>query len=277
VWVANQLDGTISRIDPGTPAVTKTVSVRGSTAPFGIAVGEGAVWVAGSLQGEATLTEIDPGSGRFRRAYNLGKWDPVGVAVGSENLWITANGLESNALLRVDPSSGKVITAVALPTQLGSLSAGDDAVWVASAPVTSAGKAGSVIWRVDPSTNEIVATVKMTDVVALALDAGTLWIARGYSGPVAAVRLDTATNAVVATVSIGSVGASQTQIIGVGDGAVWLGALGQGTVSRIDPATNTVVATIDLRPGESADTVATFLGPNSLAAGEEGVWTGIFG
>jgi hypothetical protein len=58
---------------------------------------------------------------------------------------------------------------------------------------------------------------------------------------------------------------------------VWLGALGQGTVSRIDPATNTVVATIDLRRGEPADTVATYLGPNSLAAGEEGVWTGIFG
>jgi streptogramin lyase len=147
---------------------------------------------------------------------------------------------------------------------------------VASAPVSSAGK-GSVIWRVDPSTNEVVATVDMADVVALVLDAGTLWIARGYGGQIGAVRLDAATNAVVATVSIDSVGTSQTQIIGVGGGAVWLAGLVQGTVSRIDPATNAVVATIDLRPDESTASVATYLGPNSLAAGEEGVWTGIFG
>jgi YVTN family beta-propeller protein len=56
VWVANQGDDTVNRIDPTTGNVTRTVPVGGL--PDGIAVGPGAVWVANGQDG--TVTRIDP-------------------------------------------------------------------------------------------------------------------------------------------------------------------------------------------------------------------------
>jgi serine/threonine-protein kinase len=278
VWVANLLDGTVSRIDPDAGVVTKTVSVRGSTAPLGIAVGDGTVWVAGSFEGTGTLTEIDAATGRVRRTYSFDRADPVGVALDAGAVWVSANDLEGPALLRLDPATGAQVAEIPLPMQVGAVAAGEGSVWTASAPVSAGGaEPGSgAVWRIDPATNEIVATTDLTDVVALALGEGAVWIARGYSGAVGAVRLDPATNAVVATVEAGSVGTSHTQIISVGAGAVWLAGQIQGTVLRIDPATNTAAATIDLRE-EASPGVATNVGPYAISAGEEGVWTGIFG
>jgi virginiamycin B lyase len=44
VWVANELDGTITRIDPGTNHVVETIRVGGS--PHDLVVAGGEVWVA---------------------------------------------------------------------------------------------------------------------------------------------------------------------------------------------------------------------------------------
>jgi YVTN family beta-propeller protein len=43
IWVANSGDGTVSRIDPATNAVTKTISV--GHRPLGVAFANGLVWV----------------------------------------------------------------------------------------------------------------------------------------------------------------------------------------------------------------------------------------
>ncbi len=56
VWVANSLDGTVSRIDPATNRVTATIPV--GEGPDGIAVGSGAVWVSGEFSEE--IARIDP-------------------------------------------------------------------------------------------------------------------------------------------------------------------------------------------------------------------------
>jgi YVTN family beta-propeller protein len=55
-WVANIDDGTVSRIDPSTNAVTDTVKV--GTNPTGVAVFGGAVWVASSRDG--TVSRVAP-------------------------------------------------------------------------------------------------------------------------------------------------------------------------------------------------------------------------
>jgi branched-chain amino acid transport system substrate-binding protein len=55
VWVANSVDGTISRLDPGTVEVTDTIDVGGS--PVDVAVGDDSVWVAANDGG---ATEDDP-------------------------------------------------------------------------------------------------------------------------------------------------------------------------------------------------------------------------
>ena len=43
VWVANRLDGTVSRIDPETNEVVKTIEV--GNAPSGLAFADGRVWL----------------------------------------------------------------------------------------------------------------------------------------------------------------------------------------------------------------------------------------
>jgi DNA-binding beta-propeller fold protein YncE len=43
VWVANELDGTVSRIDPQRMIVDKTIRV--GPRPLDVAVGLGAVWI----------------------------------------------------------------------------------------------------------------------------------------------------------------------------------------------------------------------------------------
>jgi YVTN family beta-propeller protein len=43
VWVANTLDGTVSRIDPRARRVVATIDVGGT--PRGVAAGAGSVWV----------------------------------------------------------------------------------------------------------------------------------------------------------------------------------------------------------------------------------------
>jgi YVTN family beta-propeller protein len=43
IWVANRLDGTVSRIDPDTTKVVETIPV--GNAPSGITVAGGLVWL----------------------------------------------------------------------------------------------------------------------------------------------------------------------------------------------------------------------------------------
>ena len=44
IWVANSGDGSVSRIDPTTNEVVRTIDI--GNAPAGIAVANGLVWVA---------------------------------------------------------------------------------------------------------------------------------------------------------------------------------------------------------------------------------------
>ena len=56
MWVANDLDSTVTRIDPATNSVRATIPV--GDGPNGIAVAGGVVWVSNEITG--TLTKIDP-------------------------------------------------------------------------------------------------------------------------------------------------------------------------------------------------------------------------
>jgi DNA-binding beta-propeller fold protein YncE len=275
VWAANALDGTVSRIDSDAVAVTKTVSVRGSPAPFGITAGDDAVWILSAFEGNSRLSEIDPPTGRVRRAHTLGYAGPVGLASVDGAVWATTNQVAGSSILRVEPATGEILTAIALPEPLGAIAARGDSVWAVSAPPTLSSTAGKV-WRIDSSTNEAVEAAEVGDLVTVAVGEDAVWIGQGYVGEVAAVRLDPDTGALVTTIPVGGLGTPHAPILAVGAGAVWLASLTQGTVSRINPSTNTVAARIDVL-GEQASGLPTGSGPFAVAAGAEGVWVGIFG
>jgi virginiamycin B lyase len=88
VWVLNQDDGTVSRIDPDTNTVVATVRVSDGRVPGGdIAAGDGAVWVRTATE---LATAIDPATDDVVRV--LGPEAGSGsIAVTPGAVWITAH------------------------------------------------------------------------------------------------------------------------------------------------------------------------------------------
>ena len=85
MWVANSLDGTVSRIDPQTNRVTATIPV--GDGPAAIAVGAGGVWVANEFAG--TVARIDPATDTVTRTITVGN-RPRGVAIAGGLVWVGA-------------------------------------------------------------------------------------------------------------------------------------------------------------------------------------------
>ena len=80
--MTNRVDGTISRIDPETNAVTSTVEVGAS--PTAIGIGEGATWVANA--GDGTVARLPPDGGEVERAIDVGG-SPSGLTVAGGAVW----------------------------------------------------------------------------------------------------------------------------------------------------------------------------------------------
>jgi len=150
VWVTGQTD-TLTRIDPRPLGVSlEWKSARVGQGPLGVAVGEGAVWVANAESG--TLSRVDPhtlkvtgtfpvpagssGSGATSglpgSSAGAGS-DPETVAVWQGRVWV--GGGQSPEVVAIDPRSGaEVGRAVALPGIARDLVVGADGdLWAATA------------------------------------------------------------------------------------------------------------------------------------------------
>jgi serine/threonine-protein kinase len=254
-WLASPYGGTVSRIDTRTNEVTRTVSVPGS--PTDVSVGAGGVWVVGYERGTSLLTRIDPAAGVVRRTFELPDGDPVGVAARGDSLWVAARSLSGSAVLRVRPAGGDVAATIPIEGSVFGLAVGDGDVWAAAGrnqePATltridaetgavtatidlgdqgvgngaeplavAAGTAwvatGNTLTRVDTETLEVTPiAIPRNEVYSVAADATGVWIAVGDQ-PGQVLRIDPATNAVIATVDLARATVSS---IAAGDGAVW--------------------------------------------------------
>jgi YVTN family beta-propeller protein len=104
------------------------------------------------------------------------------------------------------------------------------AFWSSSFPPVRLG-------RVDSVSGRATGRVRVGNgPVALAAQAGSLWVANSLDATVS--RVDPATLAVTSTVPVGSGPAA----LAAGSGSVWVASRYAGTVSRIDPGRNRVAA-----------------------------------
>jgi streptogramin lyase len=86
VWVLNQLEGTVMQLDPDTGAVIKTINADMAGAGGSITVGEGSVWVRGTL---TLLKQIDSDTGEIVAQY--GPDSGSGDALAEDGvLWVSA-------------------------------------------------------------------------------------------------------------------------------------------------------------------------------------------
>ena len=141
----------------------------------------------------------------------------------------------------------EVVARVALDFPPFGVATTPGAVWAASSFVPE-----SRLARIDPVANAVSATIPLpaTGFTWLASGAGSVWvsISEGHADPsptdrLKVVRVDTASNAVLATIDLGPA-AERPAPLTYGEGSIWATNFAASTVSRIDPATNEVVATI---------------------------------
>ena len=163
--MANVLDGTVSRVDPGRGIETDVVRVAGR--PDALAAGAGAIWVASG--DTATVSEIDPRKRVVVQTISVGN-GARGIAVVGNNVWVT--NAQDGTVSRIDAGSGSVSQVGTVGPGVESVAASGGAVWVASPP---AGK----VFRLDAQTAQVTDTVELgSSPSALAAGSdGTIWVA----------------------------------------------------------------------------------------------------
>jgi YVTN family beta-propeller protein len=128
VWVTDDVDNTVTRIDPASAnAVASTTPVgRG---PSAVATGAGGVWVANTQ--ENTVARVDPRTAVVDDTIRVGR-RPTGVAVGEGAVWV-ANSL-SGTVSRIDPRDGEVEETIETGEAPQSLIVAHGLVWVSVQP-----------------------------------------------------------------------------------------------------------------------------------------------
>jgi YVTN family beta-propeller protein len=275
----------VAIVDPASNRVVDSIQV--GARPLGVAVGEGAVWVA-NLD-DRTLSRIDPSTRTLIRTISLNT-TPTGVTTGEGGVWV-ANGL-LGSVSRIDPATNEQLEPIEVTFRStgGTVAVGEGAVWAAftngevgrihptSATVTT-GVAGTLpaaiavgngsAWVVNAGDNDISKlnprTVGAVGTITvgrrpsgIAVGGGSLWVANEEDDTVH--RIDIRSSSQVATIAVGD----GPTAIAYDDAGVWVANGADGTLSRIDPATNDVVATVDV--GNR---------PSGVAIGNGDVWVTI--
>jgi YVTN family beta-propeller protein len=243
VWVANSVDGTVSRIDPNREE-RPVIRVPGT--PGGVAAGEGAVWVTDATG--HTLAQISADSNTVVRD-DIAVGNGAGaVAVGEGAVWV-ANTLDGT-VSRVDPERGVETDVVRVAGRPEALAAGAGSIWVANGDSAS-------VSRIDPRTRTVVQTIAVGNGPrGIAVDGESVWVANALDGTVSKIA---ATSGSVSQVGAVAAGVSS---IAVSGGTIWAASPPASKVFRIDRDTAQVTDAIDM--GSS---------PSALAAGaDDTVW-----
>ena len=123
-WVANEGDGTVSRIDLRTHRV-RGEPIRVGKNPGAVAAANGSVWVANF--GGGSVTRIDAESGRVVQTVPVGH-GPVDLVVGRESVWVST---QEARVLRIDARSGRVVDSDIGVKAEGALDLGIGRLWIA--------------------------------------------------------------------------------------------------------------------------------------------------
>lgn len=112
IWVANYLDGTVSRLEPSTGRVEALVPVR--EGPNALAAAADSLWVANELDG--SISEIDPATNTVEQtvpvsgavaslsAHGEGLWVAVGAAASEHRGGTLTVSIAFDAPVSVDPA-----------------------------------------------------------------------------------------------------------------------------------------------------------------------------
>jgi hypothetical protein len=214
-----------SRLPAATPSRVITVgpSKNGATEEQTTLAADGpdssAIWIGN--QDTATVRELDRRRGAV--LLTVHGVTPGGLAVVGDSSDDTAWATDPsrNIVVRIDSTARRVVGRTRVPDHPTALAADRGAAWVATVGSHHA------LWRLDPATGRPVATIPLPMTPKkVVLGAGSVWISGntrpdhhdGRTGGMV-VRVDRATNRIVAKIPLGDVAADG---ILVSHGDVWV-------------------------------------------------------
>ncbi|HJS27768.1 MAG TPA: adenylate/guanylate cyclase domain-containing protein [Actinomycetota bacterium] len=161
LWVTNAAERTLTRIDLITESM-ESLELAEIGEPDGVAVSEGAVWVAGS----EGLAEIDPGSMEERATWPL-RFPGGKVAAGEGSVWVTHES--DDQVAKVDPATGLVayLPVGNLPIDIA---VGGGAIWVTNS-------LDGTVSSIDPATNDVRQIRVGGSPEGVAFGDGSVWVA----------------------------------------------------------------------------------------------------
>ena len=256
---------------PQPPSAGEVVAKIEVPASGGLAIGAGAVWVASTPA--HTVTRIDPSTNSVVTTIRVGTdfdpfHGPTHLAFGHGTMWVLDGTADCSCVHRIDPATNTIVATIKLGTPTNGriapfgIAVQPDAVWIAVRWGTEDALDGSVI-RVDPASNTVSAVVgagsspEFGGPTGIAAEPGSVWA--GVPSLKAVVRIDPATNAVVATTP--GLSCAEGQLATEASG-VWIADC--DAVRRIDRGTNKVTSTVRIP--------ATAMGAIGIAVGLGSVW-----
>ena len=164
IWVIENEEGTLTRVDPTTGHLTATVRV--DPFPTRVAAGAGALWVINS---SGTVNRIDPSTDRVVATVPLPA-DMTGVAIAGDDAGIWVCG-EGGWIVRIDPGTNGLGVRVKMQEAPTAVAVGDDAVWVAQ-------RFEHAVFQLDPQSGAVIARYDVGwSPSSIVVAAGRAWVA----------------------------------------------------------------------------------------------------
>jgi peptide/nickel transport system substrate-binding protein len=179
VWVVNQLDRSVSEVNPEALRAVRPIQVGNGAGA--IAFGHGSVWVANAT--DYSLSRIDTDSGHVTTIPLAG--EPGGIAASRQGVWVSSTS--TGQLLLVDARTNTVSQSVPIGNGPQGVAVGGGSVWVANTP-------DGTVSRFDPGTGRIRKIAVGESPTGVAYGDGEVWVAAGRSGKV--LRIDPADDSV---------------------------------------------------------------------------------
>ena len=188
-YVSGFDDALVSQVDPESLRVVKRYSVESRAT--GLAVGGGSLWVVDRLVDK--VKRVDLATGKVEGTFPVGA-DPIFAAFGYGALWVVNTDGVSVSVIR--PGLTRVQT-ISVPSRPLQVAVGESGVWVAD------WKEGAVT-RIDPDTRRVIDKIedpKSFGFLGVAAGGGAVWLA-SPEFPAQIVRIDARTNRVTAHIPI---------------------------------------------------------------------------
>jgi len=257
--------GGVVRIDPESNRVVGQ-PLRVPADAEAIAVGQGALWVAGAAPGDLAtpgddaVTRIDLATGHTEAAITVGR-APLDLVARPGAVWVTNAG-GGDRVARIDPQTNRL---AGRPVRTGaspqSLAVGGGSLWVANHDART-------VTRIELASGKVVADIPMpSEPHRVAYGAGAAWVGNWHDNSVS--RIDPASNRVVGSPI--SIGFHHAGNLVVGAGSVWVTSDYRENAAPED----VVVVRIDPQANRAVETIAVGGHPIDVAATQGAVWVSV--